>query len=96
LGEDGLALGRTRRATSIQHCDTERKEEEMSTTQTVIGEHDVVTLRNSVDGWPAGTEGTVVSVFPTHRWVEVGDGQGESLDIVSLPPDQLELIWKSP
>lgn len=68
----------------------------MTTTKTAIGEHDMVTLRRSVDGWPGGTKGTVISVFPTHRWVEVGDGQGESLDIVSARPEELRLVWKAP
>ena len=68
----------------------------MSTTRTMIGEHDVVALRKPVDGWPAGTEGTVISVFPTHRWVEVGEGQDDGLDIVSARPEELQLIWKCP
>ena len=32
----------------------------MSTTHTVIGEHDVVALLNPVEGWPAGAKGTVI------------------------------------
>jgi hypothetical protein len=68
----------------------------MSTTKTAIGEHDVVALREPVDDWPAGTEGTVISVFRTHRWVEVGEGQNDGLDIVSARPEELRLIWKCP
>lgn len=68
----------------------------MSITQTFIGEYDVVALRNSVDGWPAGTEGTVVSMFPTHRWVEIVHDDGEDFDIVSVRPEDLKLVWKSP
>ena len=68
----------------------------MTTTETVIGELDVVTLRNPVDGWPAGTRGVVVSVFPTNMWVEVADEQGEEFDLVWVPPDELELVRKCP
>jgi hypothetical protein len=69
----------------------------MSTTQTYIGEHDVVTFRNVVEGWPAGTRGAVISVFPTHRWVEVVDESDDwGFAIVSVPTEELELVWKSP
>jgi hypothetical protein len=69
----------------------------MSTTATSIGEHDLVTLRNPVGGWPAGTRGAVVSVFPMHRWVEVVDESDDwGFTIISVPTDQLEVAWKSP
>jgi hypothetical protein len=68
----------------------------MSTTQTIIDEHDVVTLSNPVDGWPAGTKGTVVSMFPSHRWVEIVHEDGEDFDIVSVRPEELQLFWKRP
>jgi hypothetical protein len=50
----------------------------MSATKTVIGELDVVALRNTVDDFPAGTSGTVVSMFPSCMWVEVVDESDES------------------
>jgi hypothetical protein len=68
----------------------------MSTTHLAIDELDVVALQNVADGWPAGTEGTVVSDLGSHMWVEIGNEHGECLDIVSVPPEQLQLIWKSP
>lgn len=68
----------------------------MITTQTSIDEHDVVTLRKPVDGWPAGTRGTVIEMFPSHRWVEIVHENGEDFDIVSVRPEELELVWKSP
>ncbi|MGH2938501.1 MAG: hypothetical protein ACRDPE_10315 [Solirubrobacterales bacterium] len=68
----------------------------MSTTETFIGEHDVVTLRKPVEGWPVGTRGTVVSMFPSHRWVEIVHDDGEDFDIVSVRPQELELVWKCP
>jgi hypothetical protein len=69
----------------------------MSTTEMTIGEHDVVTLRTPVEDFPAGTRGAVVSMFPTHRWVEVADDSDEwGFRIISVPTEQLELVWKSP
>jgi hypothetical protein len=67
----------------------------MSTTRTDIGEHDVVLLRNPVGGWPAGTRGAVVSMFPSHRWVEIVHEDGEDFDIVSVRPEELELVRKN-
>jgi hypothetical protein len=96
MGENGLAPGGARRATPIQHCDPKRKEGEMSITESVIGEHDVVTLRNPVEGVPAGTNGAVISTFPTRMWVEVADESDEwGFRIIFVPTDQLELVWKS-
>lgn len=68
----------------------------MSTTDTFIGEYDVVRLRNPVDGWPAGTKGAVIEVFPKSRWVEVADEQGECFDIVFAEAEELELVRKNP
>lgn len=69
----------------------------MSTTDTSIDEYDVVILRNPVGAWPAGTKGAVISVFPTHRWVEVADESDEwGFAIVSVRTEDLELVWKSP
>ena len=68
----------------------------MSATHTRIGEIDVVTLRDAADGWPAGTRGTVVADLGSHMWVEISNEFGEELDTVSVPPDQLRLVWKSP
>jgi hypothetical protein len=69
----------------------------MSVTRTDIGEHDVVALRNPVEGFPAGTEGAVISMFPTHRWVEVEDESDDwGCRTISVPTEQLELVWKCP
>lgn len=91
-----MALGGAWRTTPIQHRDPQRKEGEMSITESVIGEHDVVTLRNPVEGFPAGTRGAVVSMFPTRMWVEVADESDDwGFRIIFVPTDQLELVWKS-
>jgi hypothetical protein len=70
----------------------------MSTTQTVIGEHDVVVLVNAVDRWPAGT---VVSDHPTYKTVEVAgieeSGDDEVLDYLpTVATENLRLVWKCP
>lgn len=66
----------------------------MSTTPMIIGEHDVVALRNSVEGWPAGTKGAVVAIFPSDMWVEVVNESGDIFDLVFVPPEQLDLVRK--
>ena len=66
----------------------------MSTTHMIIDEHDVVSLRNSVEGWPAGTVGAVVAIFRSDMWVEVVNEAGDTFDLVFVPPEQLELVRK--
>jgi hypothetical protein len=73
----------------------------MSTTQTVIGEHDVVVLVNAVGRRPAGTKGTVVSDHPTYKTVEVAgieeSGDDEVLDYLpTVATENLRLVWKCP
>jgi hypothetical protein len=72
----------------------------MSTTHTVIGEHDVVALISAVERWPAGTRGTVVDDHPTRKMVEItgiensGDDMLEYLPMVAT--EDLRLVWKCP
>ncbi|HEX4753189.1 MAG TPA: hypothetical protein VH268_09825, partial [Solirubrobacterales bacterium] len=72
----------------------------MSTTQTVIGEHDVVVLTRAVERWPTGTRGTVVSDHPSYKVVEItgieysGDDMLEYLPTVAT--EDLRLVWKCP
>ena len=68
----------------------------MSATQTVIGEHDVVALLNSIDGWPAGTKGTVIIDEPALKFVEISNELGEDVACLDVAPDQLRLVWKCP
>jgi hypothetical protein len=60
----------------------------------VIEEHDVVRFLEPIDGWPAGTEGTVVSVYRDAMLVEV-PGEAECcLDLlVTAPIELLEVTW---
>lgn len=62
-----------------------------------IAEHDVVALRTQVGDWPAGTEGTAVSIYEEAALVELsGMPMEEPLDnLIVVPADKLEVIWRS-
>jgi hypothetical protein len=61
-----------------------------------IHENDVVALRERVGGWPAGTEGTAVSIYDDAALVEVShDETGEALDMFVVPAELLEIRWRS-
>ena len=72
----------------------------MSTTHTVIGEHDVVVLVNAVERWPAGTRGTVVDIRPGFKTVEITGIENSGDDMLEYLPDvtdeDLRLVWKCP
>lgn len=68
----------------------------MATVKHAIEEHDVVGLREPIGTWPAGTTGTVVSLYEDAALVEVAedDPPGSALDnLLTVPFDQLELRW---
>jgi hypothetical protein len=68
----------------------------MATVKHAIEEHDVVAMREPIGAWPAGTTGTVVSMYDDAALVEVGqDDPPESiLDcLVPVPFEKLELRW---
>jgi hypothetical protein len=65
-------------------------------TPAMIAEHDVVELLVSVDGWPIGTSGTVISDSSGPKLVEISNHLGEELDFLCVPTDRLRLIWKCP
>jgi hypothetical protein len=54
--------------------------------------HDGVRLRRAVDGFPAGTEGAIVQVFPEQNafGVELFSATGETLGLVDAKADDLE------
>lgn len=54
-----------------------------------ISEHDVVSLREEVHGWSAGTVGTVVSSYGETVLVEVAGEAGKALDFVRVPVSKL-------
>jgi hypothetical protein len=54
--------------------------------------HEGVRLRREVDGFPAGTEGAIVQVFPEqHAYgVELFDAPGRTIGLVDATVDDLE------
>lgn len=54
--------------------------------------HDGVRLRREVDGFPAGTEGAIVQVFPEQDayGVELFEAPGRTIGLVDATPDDLE------
>src|ERR1700735_578305 len=68
----------------------------MSTVKHAIEEHHLVALRMPIGAWPAGTTGTVVSLYEDAALVEVAedDPPGSALDnLLTVPFEQLELCW---
>jgi hypothetical protein len=63
-------------------------------TPPVIGEHDVVEVLSAMDGWPAGTSGTVIIDGPDRKYVEISNHLGAGIDYLDVPTGQLRLIWK--
>lgn len=54
--------------------------------------HDGVRLRREVQGFPAGTEGAIVQVFPEQRGygVELFEAPGRTIGLVDASADDLE------
>jgi hypothetical protein len=69
----------------------------MATVRHDIAEHDVVALRARVGDWPAGTEGTAVSIYEDAALVELSDmPMDEPLDnLIVFPADKLDVVWRS-
>jgi hypothetical protein len=65
-----------------------------------IGEHDVVAFTETVakaestGTWPAGTIGAVISDYGDHKLVDIVGKDGETLDMPTVPVEQLELVEK--
>ncbi len=72
----------------------------MSTVKQAIGEVDVVAFERpikKIDGvgnWPTGTFGTVVSDYGDVKQVEIVGDRGETLDLVMVPVEHLQLVEK--
>jgi hypothetical protein len=60
-----------------------------------IGEHDVVALLVPIDGWPAGTTGTVVHQSSGYKMIEISNHLGEDLAYLDVPPDRLKVVWRT-
>lgn len=61
----------------------------------IPGELDVVSLREKVNGWPTGTEATVVHAYDEAGLLEVTDDDGETLDVVMADYAQLNIVWRA-
>lgn len=57
-----------------------------------IKELDVVSFKESVGRWPAGTTGTVVMDLGRDKVIEVSNERGEALDLPTVPASKLDLI----
>jgi hypothetical protein len=68
----------------------------MATGKHNIAEHDVIALPGQVGDWPAGTEGTAVSIYDDAALIELsGTPMEEALNnLVVVPADKLEVIWR--
>ncbi len=66
----------------------------MRAAQTATGfkPHDRVRLRRAVDGFPAGTEGAIVQIFPEQNayGVELFEAPGRTIGLVDASADDLE------
>ncbi len=59
-----------------------------------IEEIDVVSLVEAVNGWPAGTTGTVVMDLGEDKMVEISNERGEDLALPVVSADKLVLVGK--
>ena len=60
-----------------------------------IGEHDVVALVAAIDGWPAGTIGTVISEAGDCKTIEISNHRGEDLAFLEVLPEQVRVAWRT-
>jgi len=67
----------------------------MATVRHQTAEHDVVELHETVDAWPAGTSGTVVSDYGDTKLVEISDDSGTTLDLIQAPLAKLDVTWRA-
>lgn len=61
-----------------------------------IAEHEVCILLSQFGDWPAGTEGTAVSIYEDEVLIELsGLPMEDALDnLIIVPADKLEVIWR--
>ena len=88
----GCAADRPRLLTAFLRPQTEL----MATVKQSIGEVDVVSFAEAVNGWPAGTRGAVVHDFGAMKMVEVSNERGETLDLPVVSAEKLRLESKHP
>jgi hypothetical protein len=54
-----------------------------------------VALRESYEGWPAGTVGVIIEPFEDAAYVEISGEYGVTLAKLSVPYDGLDLLDES-
>lgn len=59
-----------------------------------IKEIDVVSFREAVGKWPAGTTGAVVIDLGDDKMIEIANDRGEALDLPIVPAEKLRLVEK--
>jgi hypothetical protein len=57
---------------------------------------DVVELREPRGGQPAGATGAVVELFATEALVEIADKHGKTLELLSVPYEELRIRESEP
>ena len=57
---------------------------------------DVVELRKARGGQPAGAVGAVVELFATEALVEIADENGTTIELLSVPYDELRMRSSEP
>lgn len=68
----------------------------MPTVNQSIGEVDVVSFTEAINGWPSGTRGAVVHDFGEMKMVEISNDRGETLDLPVVSVEKLRLESKHP
>jgi hypothetical protein len=68
----------------------------MAVAPSKIAEHDVVSLKRSIGGWPPGTLGTALIDHGRSKLVEISDEHGRELDLLEVAEGDLELIEHYP
>lgn len=56
-------------------------------------ELDVIELQSSIGSWKAGTKGTVLELWDGSALVEIANGDGETLELLTVPVDAAKVVW---
>jgi hypothetical protein len=59
-----------------------------------ITEPDYIALATPIGKWPAGTRGAVLIDHGSSKLIEIADHDGQTLDMLEVPEEQLKLIQK--
>jgi len=68
----------------------------MTSANQEIKEIDVVSFKEAIEDWPAGTTGTVVADFGNDKMVEISDDDGQELELFGVAEEDLELVQSFP